>query len=145
MRPTHRIEDFFDIAATYEGNYPWMQVGVFPTELDDENSSTLDWFNYTVGLGGAELWVSCVSIEGRRGGNELLAPILNVLAAAWKHGPLGYGDQVIVPLGVPGGEDADAIFWVGDMRENANRRQVNMSPSEWCVPILWSSPLGWDE
>jgi hypothetical protein len=137
----HHISDLAPAAEEYHGNYPWMQVGVFPTK--DSALPERDWFNYTVGLGLAELWVPCMSVEGRAAGNQLVGGILNTLAAAWTKGVLGYGDNVVVPLGIPDADDADSIWWVKGEREPARRRQVNMTVAEWVVPVLWSSPLGW--
>jgi hypothetical protein len=146
---THHINDFTEEAKSYKGDYPWMQIGVFPTEQSER--AEFDWFNYTVGLGKYELWVPCTSIENRAMGNEMAGEILNVLASAWRSGALAFGDNVIIPLGIPDEndqwvEDANSIWWVKDGPEPARgRRQVNMTDAEWCVPILWSSPLGWAE
>lgn len=143
---SHRMESFIPLAnrlrAESRGHYPWHQVGVFPVEDDDV---PYQWFNYTVGLGPEELWMPAVSIEGRAAGNELIGAILNMAAAAWFDGVLDFGDDIVVPLGIPGGTDEDAMFWVGREREPATYRQVNLTECPWCVPILWSSPLGWPD
>jgi hypothetical protein len=140
-RPTHHlVDDLLPIFRKVLVPLPWMQIGVFPTTEDDVLYS---WFNYTVGLGWAELWASCVSVEGRSAGNDLTGEILNVLAAAWRDGALSFGDQVIVPLGMPNGPDVESIWWVGDRREPAKKRGCNVGSPQWCVPILWTSPLGW--
>jgi len=140
MATFHIVKDLNPAAERYEGRYPWNQVGVFPTAEDDLLYS---WFNYTVGLGWAELWASCVSIEGRSAGNELTAIILNVLASSWRDGIIHYGDDIIVPIGMPDGTDVDSIWWIGRMREPAAKRGCNVGKPDWCVPILWTSPLGW--
>lgn len=148
---TKAWKELVPLASQHGGSFPWQQVGVFPVEDDDPDYRPQDdWFNYTVGLGDVELWVSCVSVEGRAGGNELIAGILNVLAAAWRVGAIERGDSVVIPLGIPDDEgkwsrNADSIWWIGLEDEPAWKRKVNMSYADWCVPVLWSSPLGWPE
>lgn len=134
------IVDLYPVAESYQGRYPWTQIGVFPV---DAVEAMYQWFNYTVGLGPEELWASCVSIEHRAAGNALTGGVLNVLAAAWVGHRITYGDSVVVPLGVPDGPDADSIWWIAAEPEPARLRQCNVGRPSWCVPILWSSPLGW--
>lgn len=129
-----------------DGDIPWRVLGIFPTE-DSEGPPEAWWnsFCYTSGLlVTTELWVPCASIEGRLAGHELVALVLNHLAAGFRAGALDVGDEVVVPLGVPDGDDVDTIWWIGQ-EGPARYRQVNMSDADWVVPILWTSPLGWEE
>lgn len=143
------IHDFTELRPQvlehYPDGWPWQVVGVFPVEPDGR-----EWFDYTVGLGLVELHCPCFSIEGRGMGNDLCASILNVIAAAWRLGYVAYGDSVTVPLGIPGPDggwerDADAVFWIAHERVPARTKQVNMTTADWCVPLIWSSPLGWPD
>lgn len=136
-----------DVYEHFPDGWPWTVVGVFPTDPDDVHS----WFNYTVGLGGAEMWTSCYSIEGRGMDNDLACTILNVIAGAWSMGIAALGDQVEVPLGIPGpdGEwvrDAASYWWIPTWRVPSRTKQVFVpGTASWTVPLLWSSPLGWPE
>lgn len=127
----------------------WKVIGVFPdsNDLTVDNGAT-DWnsFCYTVGLmPNLEMWVPCQSIEGRFAGPQLTAMVLNRIAYGFYHGRIAWGDEIAVPLGVPGGDDMTSIWWVGRDREPAEKRQVNYGDADWCIPILWSSPLGWPD
>ena len=143
---TVHIEELTQVAHLLSGQgWPWQQVGVFPT--DDEHFP-YEFFNYTVGLGPIELVVSAVSIEGRAAGNQLVAGILNILAAAWTVGRVSFGDSVIVPLGIPDEDgnwlrDGDSIWWFANEVALAEHHGVNVSEAMFCCPIIWSSPLGW--
>jgi len=136
--------------------WPWIVTGVFGVEKDPAEHGPYSDFNYTVGAYamnrfGCEFWIPCHSIEHRYGGNDLIGGILNFLAAGVIVGALDPGDDVRVPLGIPGPDgdwdhDADALFWIGEPAVDAdNRYQTNMSPVDVILPILWSSPLGWRE
>ena len=131
--------------------WPWTVIGVFPTE--PQQVGPWGWFCYTVGLD-VELWCPVTSIEGRGAGNDLIGVILNPLALATRDHVVRPGDSVLVPLGVSGPNypddpedrwDADAVFWIGEVEPNDGRRCTYQSSARWVLPILWSSPLGWDE
>lgn len=144
---THDIESFRVLleAAKIAGEIPWTVVGVFPTERSDGPPGA--WWNsfcYTAGLDvDVELWLPCCSIEDRCMGLDLAATILNRIAAAHLMNVVRPGDTVRVPLGVVDGDDADAMFWIGSDDEPASYRQCNVGSAQRCLPILWSSPLGW--
>jgi hypothetical protein len=145
---TIHVEELHGVAQQFlEIGWPWQQVGVFPTNPE---SAAYDHFNYTVGLGDAEMRVSCVSIEGRHMPNDLAGGILNRLCAGWVRGLIGYGDTVIVPLGIVGDNkewerDADGVFWIGSDALPARELACFASDAEWAVPVIWSSPMGWPE
>lgn len=125
---------------------PWQVIGVFPTEEDGGDvHNWWDAFLYTVGLGPVELWMQLGSIEGRMIDFELGCFILNHLAYAYSMQLVYSGDSMTMALGTPDGDgghtDQTAVWWLGD-GEPAFYRQVNMSPARICIPILWSSPLG---
>lgn len=147
---THHFGDLADeVYGHYQGGWPWQVIGVFPTADQSEFEQNYSWFNYTVGLGLHELWVSCVSIEGRGMGNEVCCEILNVIGGAWQLGYVGFGEDIVVPLGIPNedGEwdhDADSVWWLSTYWVPSHLKQVNMpGRAERTVPIIWSSPLGW--
>lgn len=127
----------------------WEVIGVFPTvEQMEGDGGPFDWncFCYTVGLlPEMELWAPCMSVEGRMAGHELTTSILNLLAWNFLGGKVGWGDDVTIPLGVPGGDDIDTVWWVSNGREPSRKRGVNMSPARYATPIVWTSGLGWDD
>lgn len=130
--------------------WPWDVIGVFPVQetLDETDGQPQWWssFCYTVGLNDYfELWTPCQSIEGRYAGNQLVGMFLNMIAAGFRTGVVSPGATLRLPIGMPGGDDADSIWWVGENLDSAQRRSVNMSPRGSCLPILWSSPLGWPD
>lgn len=143
IRHIDQLSPLLDDAAQ-QGSLPWTVVGVFPTEESDGPPEA--WWNsfvYTVGaLPDVDLWCPCTSIEGRYAGPELTASLLNAFAAAARVGQLTAGDDVLVPLGVPGGGDIDCWFWIGQPQP-ARERQANLSPAPIVVPIQWTSGLGW--
>lgn len=149
----HRIDALLDVRERYfedHTEWPFLQVGVFPTEDLAEDAQDFEWFNYTVGLGPHELHLPCVSIEGRALGNELAGAALNLFGLCVVEGLVSPGDSVLVPLGVPNsfGEwdyDADAVFWLSDKVVPARSLGVNMTEAQWALPIRWSSPLGWPD
>jgi hypothetical protein len=133
------------------GEVPWKVVGVFPTADHvaewETGTEWWHWFNYTVGaLANTELWMPCASIEGRAMGNELTALYLNHITAGFLTGDVHPGDTLRFPIGVaadPGADDVIAVMWVGRHTGLARYRRVNMTRASTCLPILWSSPLGW--
>jgi hypothetical protein len=137
------------VHAYYPTEWPWMQVGVFPTS--DQDVTSRSWFNYTVGLGAAELWMPCQSIEGRALGNEMTGEVLNMLAGAWQMGLVHLGDDVTVPVGIADDDgewerDAEAVVWISTYRVPSRTKQVFVpGAARWTVPLLWSSPLGWPD
>lgn len=155
MRPTggkvtHHMNDLLPLAHNCHelngGRYPWNVMGIFPVADTIEPTAWFSWFNYTVGLGPWELWMPACSIEGRAAGNELITPIINAIGAGVQVGAVQPFDTVLVPLGIPGRDDEDGVFWIGDtVVDEENRYQCNMSPSAGVIPILWSSPLGWPD
>jgi hypothetical protein len=157
MSRTLRFEPLADTADEYAkaNGWPHTIIGVFPSQenIDAEGVGPWNWFNYTVGLD-VELWCPSESIEGRAAGNDLISWIVNALAVATLDHVVRPGDSVLVPLGVPGSNypndptdftDFDAVFWLGEVEPNTGRRCTYQSPAEWVMPILWSSPLGWEE
>ena len=137
------------VRAANGGHYPWVVVGVFPTEDQGlgpgEGNHWWNSFLYTVGLcEDLELWIPYASIEGWGGGFDLMGNYLNGIAAGWLMGTVGYGDAVTLPIGIPDEDDGTAVFWIGRDREPARKRQVYRGMADWCVPVLWSSPLGWE-
>jgi hypothetical protein len=81
---------------------------------------------------------------------DLAATILNWLASAWRSDVITMGDNVEIPLGIPNAEDANGVFWIGELELAVDvtgpmPRQANASDALAIVPILWSSPLGWRE
>jgi hypothetical protein len=138
-----------DRVLTANGDdWPWSVVGVFPTSEHLEEDGGAQWWNsfcYTVGLDEVfELWVPCQSVEGRYAGPELTGTVLNLLAAGMFTGVVAAGDTVRIPLGVPDGDDVDTMWWLGQNLEPRRRRATNMSGAPTCLPILWSSGLGWE-
>lgn len=137
------------VHAANGGRYPWSLIGVFPTEGSCEPEDYDKWWNaflYTVGFSPTiELWIPHNSIEGWGGGFDLMGAYLNAITAGFSTGLIGYGDTVRLPIGIPGEEDADAVFWLPQFPDTARRRQVFQSQAPWCIPILWSSPLGWGD
>lgn len=154
MTLTHDIDTLERMAMeryVHEGHvhWPWHQIGVFPTDPECFNEDGTiahgHWFNYTVGLSDdTELWIEAVSIEGRNGGNELMALLLNFIATGWVEGTVQFGDTIRLPLGCPDGIDRDGYFWIANERRSAREYECGMSNAEWCVPIIWSSPSGWE-
>lgn len=148
---THRIEDLLgEVRQHYPDGWTWQVIGVFPTPDLEGVEAELAWFNYTSGLGPCELHVPCTSIEGRALSNDLACVVLNTIAGAWQMGLVAHGDSVIVPLGIPGADgdwerDADSVWWISSQRVPARSKAVNMTAAEWCVPLRWSSPLGWPD
>lgn len=123
---------------------PWMVIGVFPTE--EGPPWPWNWFNYTVGASPEwDLWCSCMSIEERHGGNELIATALNFIATGLLTGELFFGDDLVFPLGVPNSDDVDCVFWIGYPRNNnpQSRMQTYRTNAPSIVPVQWSSGLGW--
>lgn len=144
----HMTEIAPEIRAGFPDGWPWRVIGVFPTDTSERPEA--DWFNYTSGLGLAELHVPCCSIEGRALGNEIACAVLNVIAGGWRFGIIGYGDSIVVPLGVPDengdwSHDVNSIWWVHDNWKPARELAVNMTEADYAIPILWSSPLGWPD
>jgi hypothetical protein len=133
------------------GELPWKVIGVFPTAEHTAEWETgtewWHWFNYTVGaLANTELWMPCASVEGRAMGNELAGVYLNQITAGFLNGDVHPGDTLELPIGIPDeDEDVMAVFWVGRHTNPARYRQVNMTQATTCLPILWSSPLGWGD
>jgi hypothetical protein len=142
-----RLQEAATRILVENGNqWPWEVVGVFPAS-DDDGPQWWNSFCYTVGLNEFfELWVPCQSIEGRYAGNALVAEMLNLIAAGIQEGGVVPGDTVRFPLGVPDGDDVDTFWWLSDNLDSSRRRQVNMPPAaRACLPILWTSGLGWPE
>lgn len=148
----HQFESLIGLTPQGKGlaySWPWMAIGVFGTAEtiteDDDGGEWWHQFVYTSGLGPLELWAPCASIEGRAAGHDLVSWILNVLAYTYKIGYLMPGQSVVVPLGVPGGEDVDTVWWIGQPTNDTARYQVFQSRAMGVIPIRWSSGLGWKE
>lgn len=128
------------------GEYPWMQIGVFPVIEED----TRNWFNYTIGLSSYEVVIPCYSIEGRGAGNDLIGEVLNLVAFGIVSGLLVPGDTLCCPFGIPDEEghwayDADAFFWLANELDDGRKHGCFQSPVNLCLPVKWSSPLGWPD
>lgn len=123
----------------------WTIMGIFSTESTEQPGAWWNDFCYTVGLGPVELHVPCASIEGRFAGAQITGSILNLIACGFKAGIIAPGDSVRVPLGIPGGDDQDSIWWIGQPDLDVDRYQCNMASPIIVLPIRWSSPLGWRE
>lgn len=153
---THDIGDLEQVVEgvlrSNNGEWPWGIIGVFKAESqrqpDDIPQAWWDHFCYTLGFPrGAELWTPCASIEGRGADHDLIAMVLNRIACGCIMGWINPGDTVIVPMGVaaaPEAEDVNTIWWIGELEENDGRRQVHQSDAMFVLPILWSSPLGFE-
>lgn len=150
----HPISELLDLREQHflsQPEWPFMQVGVFPTSDTPVEDHAFCWFNYTVGLGDYELHVPAVSVEGRALGNELTGAVLNLIALGVHVGAVEPGHTVRIPLGVPSVEDgewerdADAFFWLHHEVVPSRTLGANMTDCEWALPIRWSSPLGWPE
>lgn len=133
----------------HEG-WPWQVVGVFPTEENliptDGQPMWWDSFCYTVGFDTVyELWVPSQSIEGRYAGPELTGTVLNLIGAGLRENVITFGDDVGINLGVPDGDDVLTTWWIGTDLNHRTYRATNMSDASWCLPILWSSGLGWKD
>lgn len=147
-----RLEPIVRTAADYAdaNEFPWAVVGVFPS-VDDvakDPEAHHQGFCYTVGLGTYEVWVPCASIEDRHIDLNFTAILTNAIALATRDGVLVPGDDAACAVGIADDEgnwsrDADAIFWIGEI-EPAGRRQTYQSPARLTLPVLWSSPLGFD-
>lgn len=148
---THNVNDLADLVPLVlddSGHWPWQVIGVFPTAGTEMPYEWWNYFCYTVGFGnGCELWAPTASIEGRAGDPELITMVLNRIAAGCAMGWVNPGDTVIVPLGIadfPEEGDVDTIWWIGWLEDNDHRRGVYQSPARFVLPILWSSPLGFE-
>lgn len=129
-----------------DNRFPFTVIGVFPATTDDPLPRWWNSFAYTSGLTpNLELWMPTVSIEGRSAGAEVMAPYLNGISCAWLTKAIALGDDVLMHIGVIGGDDVPIRFWIGHEIEPASKRSVNMTKAEFCVPILWSSGMGWDD
>lgn len=151
------LDGLGDIAWSHDRRpvIEWEQIGVFPTQdcieaacAEGLGHTAQRWnsFNYTVGLlPDLDLWMPCVSVEGKYMGNELTGYYLNVIAALWKLEALGPGMSFTFPIGVNGVEsDMDAVGWIADEPVTYDVVEANMSGAERVYRILWSSPLGFD-
>ena len=129
----------------------WMVLGIFPTNdspsiVEGMGPQQWDWFNYTSGAHEHwDLWCPAISIEGRAAGNELVHMVVNRLVYGLLHDGIHFGDDVVVPFGVPDGDDVDCVFWIGYPQPNQpdSRIQTYRSGAPQIVPVLWSSGLGW--
>lgn len=150
---THSLEDLIELSKIIRGAtggpWPWMVTGVFSTAeqlAEDDSAPEHPWSNfcYTVGLGDPEVWAACASIEGRMAGHQLVGDVLNYIAAGVMLEAVQPGDSVLVPLATPEDPETarDSVWWIGQPAE-ASRYKVFQSPAEQCLPVLWSSPLGW--
>lgn len=134
--------------------FDWQQFGIFPTQecldegcLDTEHRVPWQWssFNYTAGLlPDLDLWMPCVSVEGRYMGNELTGMYLNLVAILWKCEALAPGMSFTFTVGTPDGDDMTAVGWIADEPVHYSVVQANYSRAENVYRILWSSPLGWE-
>jgi hypothetical protein len=115
---------------------------------DDVPNAWWDHFVYTIGMSGPEVWTSCISIEGRGADHQMVAAILNRIAAGIQMGVILPGDTVQVPLGVANQPDADdviSLWWIGEPTHDHDRYyQTFQSRNRWVIPIRWSSPLGFE-
>lgn len=150
----HQFETLMGLTPQSKGiayEWPWMVVGVFGTDetiKPDEGEDGSEWwhsFVYTVGVGPYDLWAPSASIEGRYAGHDLVGWVLNVFAYCLNIGYLNPGESVIVPLGVPGGEDVGTVWWIGHPDNDIRRYQAYQSRALGVIPIRWSSGLGWKE
>lgn len=130
------------------GELQWTLVGVFPTADEPDPGAWWNAFVYSVGMpDDTEVWAAMSSIEGRFAGHDLTAMIVNLICCGVMYGVLRPGDSVRIPLGIADADpprDEISVWWIGDP-EPAEKRSVNMTVATRCLPVLWSSPLGFKE
>lgn len=150
------IADFESLTAELPHPYPWNVVGVMPTrdQYLAQGSVVYDrhhCFCYTVSTGPTEVWCPMQSIEGRFCPPELITAVVNVIFTAVGTFLLE-GDNMIVPFSYreplpDGGTEADGVFWIGTPVEDPARTRFHCyrTSNDWILPVLWSSPEGWQD
>ncbi len=137
-------DELLQAARSREESPWWKIIGVLPRAEDEVAPSLHMGFLYTNGLSETELWCPVLSIEGRSGGSDFIANVLNTLGFAVMTGRVEPGDSVIL-YDDEAGDIINSIFWIGELEPNDGRRETNISTGDTVLPILWSSNAGFPD